>query len=87
LTLDRGATTLAAHHLNTSSVAVDTSEAAQALQSLAHEERELIEEAYFQGLTLAELAARHHLPIEVVRARVCAGMQSLRRHLSQTIDQ
>lgn len=56
---------------------------ARALDALAREQRVLIEQAYFLGLTQTELAERHHLPLGTVKTRIRAGMQALRRTLSQ----
>jgi RNA polymerase sigma-70 factor, ECF subfamily len=56
---------------------------ARALISLPADQRELIEEAYFLGLTQSELAERHHLPLGTVKTRIRAGMLTLRQSLSQ----
>ena len=53
----------------------------EALDALPADQRELIEQAYFLGLTHAELAARHNLPLGTVKTRIRAGMMSLRGHL------
>lgn len=58
--------------------------AARAVASLECEQRELIEEAYFLGLTQSELAVRHQLPLDTVKTRIRAGLLSLRQQLSQT---
>jgi RNA polymerase sigma-70 factor (ECF subfamily) len=55
---------------------------ARALQSLPPTQRQLIEEAYYQGLTHSELAARHHLPLGTVKTRIRKGMLTLREKLS-----
>src|SRR3984885_4955971 len=56
---------------------------ARALSTLPPEQRELIEHAYFQGLTQSELAERFHLPLGTVKTRVRMGMMALRRELQQ----
>lgn len=54
----------------------------RALAALPAEQRLLIEQAYFLGLTQSELAARHHLPLGTVKTRVRGGMTALRQALS-----
>src|SRR5262249_26130284 len=54
---------------------------ARALEALPPEQRELIECAYFQGLTQSELAERFGLPLGTVKTRVRTGMITLRREL------
>jgi RNA polymerase sigma-70 factor, ECF subfamily len=58
---------------------------ARALDTLPSEQRELIEHAYFQGLTQSELAERFHLPLGTVKTRVRTGMMALRRELQQVM--
>jgi RNA polymerase sigma-70 factor, ECF subfamily len=53
-----------------------------ALDLLPADQRMLIEEAYFLGLTHSELADRHRLPLGTVKTRIRAGMLALRQHLS-----
>ena len=54
---------------------------ARALDVLPTDQRELIEHAYYLGLTHSELAERFRLPLGTVKTRVRAGMQALRQHL------
>jgi RNA polymerase sigma-70 factor, ECF subfamily len=54
---------------------------ARALEALPVEQRQLIEQAYFQGLTQSELAARFDLPLGTVKTRIRTGMMTLRREL------
>jgi RNA polymerase sigma-70 factor (ECF subfamily) len=56
---------------------------ARALDALPMEQRQLIELAYFQGLTQSELAERFQLPLGTVKTRVRTGMMTLRRELQQ----
>jgi RNA polymerase sigma-70 factor (ECF subfamily) len=56
---------------------------ARALDAIPRSQRELIEEAYFQGLTQSELAERHGLPLGTVKTRIRSGLLTLRRQLSQ----
>jgi RNA polymerase sigma-70 factor, ECF subfamily len=60
---------------------------ARALDELPGDQRELVEEAYFLGLTQSELAARHQLPLGTVKTRMRAGLQSLRQKLSKTLTE
>ena len=58
----------------------------RALDTLPSEQRELIECAYFMGLTQSELAERFGLPLGTVKTRVRTGMISLRRELQHVIE-
>jgi RNA polymerase sigma-70 factor, ECF subfamily len=52
-----------------------------ALDALPADQRALIEDAYFLGLTHSELAARFSVPLGTVKTRVRAGMLALRQLL------
>ena len=56
---------------------------ARALESLPPDQRLLIEQAYFLGLTQSELAERFKLPLGTVKTRIRTGMLALREHLSK----
>ena len=56
---------------------------ARALATLPPDQRVLIEQAYFLGLTQSELAARFKLPLGTVKTRIRTGMLALREQLSQ----
>ena len=58
---------------------------AQALDALPPDQRNLIEQAYFLGLTQSELAERHKLPLGTVKTRIRTGMQALRQLLSRSV--
>ena len=56
---------------------------AHALDALPAEQRVLIENAYFVGLTQSELAERFALPLGTVKTRVRTGMMTLRHELQR----
>jgi RNA polymerase sigma-70 factor (ECF subfamily) len=56
-----------------------------ALASLPDDQRELIEQAYFEGLTQSELAKRFRLPLGTVKTRVRSGLQGLRALLQRSV--
>jgi RNA polymerase sigma-70 factor (ECF subfamily) len=56
---------------------------ARALDSLPEEQRVLIEQAYFLGLTQSELAERFKLPLGTVKTRVRTGLLALRVRLGE----
>ena len=60
-------------------------DAARALDALPAEQRTLIEDAYFLGLSHSELAARFRLPLGTVRTRVRGGMLTLRQQLEGSL--
>src|SRR6185436_8656087 len=55
----------------------------RALEALPPDQRMLIEQAYFAGLTQSELADRFKLPLGTVKTRIRSGMMALRQQLSQ----
>jgi RNA polymerase sigma-70 factor (ECF subfamily) len=62
-------------------VAEESRAVVKAVAALPPEQRVLIEDAYFLGLTHAELAERHRLPLGTVKTRIRNGMQALRAAL------
>jgi RNA polymerase sigma-70 factor (ECF subfamily) len=55
----------------------------RALEDLPPEQRELLELAYFGGLSHVELAAQSGLPLGTVKTRIRMGMTKLRARLAQ----
>jgi RNA polymerase sigma-70 factor, ECF subfamily len=60
------------------------SDVARALEALPVEQRALIEEAYFRGLTHSELAARFAVPLGTVKTRARMGLLALRQYLQES---
>jgi RNA polymerase sigma-70 factor (ECF subfamily) len=58
-----------------------------ALARLPPDQRLLIQEAYFLGLTQSELSDRHRLPLGTVKTRMRTGLAALRQQLSQTFGE
>lgn len=58
---------------------------ARALNTLPADQRALIEDAYFLGLTHAELSERFQLPLGTVKTRIRAGMMALRQQLQEAV--
>jgi RNA polymerase sigma-70 factor, ECF subfamily len=58
---------------------------ARALDALPPEQRVLIEQAYFVGLTHVELAERFKLPLGTVKTRIRTGMIALREQLAHVV--
>lgn len=57
----------------------------RALGVLPPEQRVLVEQAYFMGLTHSELAAHFGLPLGTVKTRVRSGLLALRAHFQQIL--
>jgi RNA polymerase sigma-70 factor (ECF subfamily) len=57
----------------------DQRRARAALDALPQAQREVLELAYFEGLTCSEIAARCDAPLGTVKSRLAAGMRELRR--------
>lgn len=58
---------------------------ANALDRLSPEQRDLIEQAYFLGLTQSELATRFQMPLGTVKTRIRSGMLALRQQLQRMV--
>lgn len=57
---------------------LEWSQVRRAVQGLPNEQRQLIETAYFEGLSQTEIAAHYDLPLGTVKTRMRTGMTSLR---------
>lgn len=55
-----------------------------ALAELGQDQRRVLELAYFEGLTCAEIARRIAIPIGTVKSRIAAGLDRLRSGLVRT---
>jgi RNA polymerase sigma-70 factor, ECF subfamily len=56
-----------------------------ALAGLPADQRELIEEAFFEGYTHSELAHRFRLPLGTVKTRIRLGMLAMRKRLEHAV--
>jgi len=52
-----------------------------ALAGLAQEQRQVLELAYYDGLTQTEIATRLSIPLDTVKARLCRGLDQLQDRL------
>jgi len=55
-----------------------------ALAELGPDQRQVLELAYFEGLSCSEIAARIAIPVGTVKSRLAAGMQRLRERIGGT---
>ena len=55
----------------------------KALETLSDEQREVVELAYFEGLTQARIAERTGVPLGTVKTRTLAALRRLRRVLEE----
>ena len=60
----------------------DRRRAREALRSLPPEQRQVIELAYFAGLTCSEIGARVDIPVGTVKSRLSAALAKLRKGLA-----
>jgi RNA polymerase sigma-70 factor (ECF subfamily) len=56
-----------------------------ALATLTPAQRTLIEAAFFEGCTHAELATRFDMPLGTVKTRIRTGLATMRGHLEQAV--
>jgi len=71
-------TNLAVDEAEDPTLAPDRRAIRRALQELPAEQREVLELAYFQGLTSSEIAERMGSPLGTVKSRTAAGLAKLR---------
>jgi RNA polymerase sigma-70 factor (ECF subfamily) len=57
------------------------------MENLPPEQRQVIEMAFYQGLTQSEIAARADLPLGTVKTRTLLAMKKLRSALRAEIRQ
>jgi RNA polymerase sigma-70 factor, ECF subfamily len=65
---------------------IDAATVAHCLASLPSEQREVMELAYFSGLTHTEIAARANVPLGTVKGRIRLALDRLRTMLRGTED-
>jgi len=58
----------------------------KALESLSDEQREVVELAYFEGMTQARIAERTGVPLGTVKTRTLAALRRLRRALEEEAE-
>jgi RNA polymerase sigma-70 factor (ECF subfamily) len=66
---------------------LDAQQVRVALMVLPPAQREVIELAYFDGLTQREIADRTHAPLGTVKSRMRLGLVALKEQLSDHIDE
>ncbi|HEX5086822.1 MAG TPA: sigma-70 family RNA polymerase sigma factor [Nocardioides sp.] len=62
---------------------LDTILLTDALRTLSHEHRSVLHDAYFRGMTAAQIAAARGLPPGTVRSRLYYGLRALRLALQE----
>lgn len=56
----------------------------EALNCLSDHERQVLEIAYYEGVSQSEIATRLNLPLGTVKSRVRQGLQKLRQHFQNS---
>lgn len=56
----------------------------RALAELPDEQRDVIQQMYFEGMSQSQIAERTGLPLGTVKSRTLLGMRRLRAHLGET---
>ena len=54
------------------------------LAELGRDQREVVELAYFEGLSCSQIAERIAIPIGTVKSRLAAGLRNLRERIGGT---
>jgi RNA polymerase sigma-70 factor (ECF subfamily) len=76
-----GAAGLEAMVDDTEAASPDHGRVRAALAALGHDQRRVLELAYFEGLSCSEIAERVAIPIGTVKSRLAAGLDRLRSGL------
>jgi len=83
--VERDAETLPGVHVESRAVAERRQRVQQALTALSIEDKQVLELAFFDGLSLSEIAERTRTPFPTVRARALQAMKALRQDLRTEI--
>lgn len=82
---ERGVETLPGVHVESESVRERRQRVQEALATLSREHKEVLEMAFFDGLSLSEIAERSRTPFATVKGRALRAMKALRQALRQEI--
>ncbi|MBP9146924.1 MAG: sigma-70 family RNA polymerase sigma factor [Thermoanaerobaculia bacterium] len=82
---ERGVETLPGVHVESRAVQERRQRVQAVLATLSAEQKQALEMAFFEGLSLSEIADRTRTPFEVVKARALLAMKTLRRDLRAEI--
>ena len=83
--VERDAETLPGVHVESRAVAERRQRVQQALTALSIEDKQVLELAFFDGLSLSEIAERTRTPFPTVKARALQAMKALRQDLRSEI--
>jgi RNA polymerase sigma-70 factor (ECF subfamily) len=83
--VERSAETLPGVYIEGEAVKERRIRVKKALAELSAEQREVLDLAFFDGLTLAEIAERTRTPLDSLQARALVAMKQLRRSLRAEI--
>jgi RNA polymerase sigma-70 factor (ECF subfamily) len=82
---ERGVETLPGVHVESAAVSERRHRVQEALARISREHREVLEMAFFDGLSLSEIAERSRTPFATVRMRALQAMKALRQDLRPEI--
>lgn len=82
---ERGVETLPGVHVESEGVRERRQRVQEALAMLSREHKEVLEMAFFDGLSLSEIAERSRTPFSTVKGRALQAMKALRQALRQEI--